>query len=180
MLSVSILSSASESPAMRLRFKDSFRYASLSSISALACFKTDMEIISSPLASFAPRTPVELRLANTRIAETGNLMHLPSLAARRISCPSSQTTTPIKESPSSSFMAILPLDLTSTKSESLFLRTPPLAVANITYLFSHSASLSGRRITVVMVSPCSSGKMLIIALPIEVGEPSGSLYTFCL
>ena len=49
------------------------------------------------------------------------------------------------------------------------------AVANAIDRFSQSASFSGNFIMAVIVSPCTSGSRLINGLPLDVGEPSGSL-----
>ncbi len=63
-----------------------------------------------------PRTPMESRPANTRTSPTAKRIALPLRAASRMSLASVQTPTPIRRSPSSSFMAILPFAFTSTKS----------------------------------------------------------------
>ena len=96
---------------------------------------SDIEITSSPSASAMPRTPVELRLENTRTVETGKRMARPWRVASSTSWSSLQTPTPTSRSPASSpsnFMAILPFWLTLTKSLSSLRRAPPRAVANIT------------------------------------------------
>ena len=64
---------------------------------------------------------------------TGKRMHWPELAVSSTSSLSVQVSTPRIASPSSSsFMAILPLRLTWTKSDSLLRRTVPRVVANMT------------------------------------------------
>ena len=70
-------------------------------------------------------------------------MQRPSAVVSSTSLAVVQRPTPMMESPSSSFMAILPLRLTWTKSESLLRRTPPERVANITSSRSQVASSSG-------------------------------------
>ena len=91
-----------------------------------------MEITRSPLSSRMPRTPVESRPANTRTSVTGKRMLLPPSAASSTSWCSVQMATLTRLSPSSSFIAILPLALTDTKSLSRLRRMPPLAVENMT------------------------------------------------
>ena len=77
-------------------------------------------------------------------------------------------------------MAILPLRLTWVKSDSLFRRTVPRVVANMTFSSAAaSGSLGSGRIEVIR-SPFSSGSMLISALPRDCGEASGSRQTFSL
>ena len=70
-----------------------------------------------------PRTPVEVRPLKTRTSSTGKRMQRPPRAASSTSSATVQVETPMSRSPSSSFMAILPLTFTSTKSESLLRRT---------------------------------------------------------
>jgi len=77
-------------------------------------------------------------------------------------------------------MAILPLRLTWTKSDSLLRRTVPRVVENITSRLSQLSSSSGSGIMVVMRSPGSSGSMLISALPRDCGVPIGRRQTFSL
>ena len=69
-----------------------------------------MEITLSPSGNFIPRTPVEALDSNTRTSVTGKRTHLPPAAANKTSSESLQISTPMSLSPSSSFMAILPLD----------------------------------------------------------------------
>ena len=127
-----------------------------------------------------PRTPVESRPLKTRTSGTGKRMHWPFAVVSSTSSASEQICTSTMCSPSSSFMAILPLRLTWTKSESLLRRTCPQAVANITSSRSQDASSSGSGMIVVMRSPCSSGSMLTSALPRAFGAASGSRQTFSL
>ena len=77
-------------------------------------------------------------------------------------------------------MAIMPERRTSTKSESLLRRTVPLVVANMTSRSAQLASSSGSGMMVVMRSSCSSGRMLMSALPRAWGAASGSRHTFSL
>ena len=77
-------------------------------------------------------------------------------------------------------MAMMPERRTSTKSDSLLRRTVPLVVANITSSCAHVFSSSGSGMIEVMVSPASSGRMLISALPRACGAASGSRQTFSL
>ena len=60
---------------------------------------------------------------------------------------------------------MMPERRTSTKSDSLLRRTLPPVVANITSRLAQEDSSSGSGMMVVMRSPCSSGRMLISALP---------------
>ncbi len=122
-----------------------------------------------------PRTPVELRPWKTRTSVSLKRMHLAAAVASNTSSASSQVATPISRSSPSSFMAILPLALTWTKSDKRLRRTWPLAVAKATNRSSQLSSSSGSGISVVMVSPSASGSRLTSALPRPVGEPSGSL-----
>ena len=142
-----------------------------------------MEITVSPSARRMPRTPVRNRDRRTpgplpwRSADCSAR----SAVVSRISLtPALQVPTPTIWSPSSSFMAILPLRRTSTKSESLLRRTPPERVANITSYWSQGASSSGNGRIEVMLSPGSIGRMLTQALPREVGVPTGRRQTFSL
>ena len=107
-------------------------------------------------------------------------MHWPAAVVSSTSSFSEQTATSTMPSPSSSFIAILPLRLTCTKSESLLRLTEPRVVANITSSFSQLASSSGSGMIVVMRSPCSSGRRLTSALPRACGAASGSRQTFSL
>ena len=108
-------------------------------------------------------------------------MHWPDDAISRTSFCSEQVATARISSPSSSsFIAILPLRLTWTKSDSLLRRTVPRVVANITFSSSAaSGSLGSGRIDVIR-SPFCSGSMLISALPRDCGVVSGSRQTFSL
>ena len=83
-------------------------------------------------------------------------------------------------SPSPSFMAILPERFTCTKSLSLLRRTSPDEVAKTTSSRSQAASSSGRGSTVVMRSPCSSGRRLMKALPRALAKALGSFQTLSL
>ncbi len=139
-----------------------------------------MEITWSPSARRMPRTPVESRLANTRTSSTGKRMQRARAVVSRISLAGVHRPTPMMLSPSSSFMAILPLRLICTKSDSLLRRTLPVRVENITSSRSQVASSSGRGRIEVMVSPGSIGSRLTKALPRELGRPTGSLQTLSL
>ncbi len=137
-----------------------------------------MEMTLSPSARRMPRTPVESRPANTRTSSTAKRMQRPRAVVSRMSfCCALHTPTPTMESPSSSFIAILPLRLMPTKSLSLLRRTPPERVANITSYCSQVASSSGKGRIEVMLSPGSIGSRLTKALPREVGVPTGRRQT---
>ena len=82
-----------------------------SSLVASKWRRIDSEISSSPSSSVMPRTPVELRPLNTRTSATGKRMHWPLAVVSRTSSRSVQICTSTIASPSSSFMAILPLRL---------------------------------------------------------------------
>ena len=128
-----------------------------------------------------PRTPVELRLWNSRTSSAAKRIALPVRVASSTSSPSSSSATPISRSSASSpsnFIAILPFDGTLVNASMLLRRTDPLAVANITCSLPQSASSSGSGRTVEIVSPCSSGSRLIIGRPRVAGPPSGRRHTF--
>ena len=127
-----------------------------------------------------PRTPIEVRPVNTRTSVTGKRMHWPPAAVSSTSSRSVQICTSTIASPSSSFMAMMPERRTSTKSDSLLRRTVPPVVANITSSSAQVDSSSGSGMMVVMRSPCSSGRMLISALPRAFGAAIGSRQTFSL
>ena len=95
-----------------------------------------------------------------------------------MSSPSRQVATPIRWSPSSSFIAISPEVRILRKSESLLRRTFPAAVAKTRCRFSHMLSSCGSGNTVVMVSVPSSGSRLISARPFACGPASGRRQTF--
>ncbi len=75
---------------------------------------------------------------------------------------------------------MMPDRRTSTKSESLFRRTVPPVVANVTSSVSQLASSSGSGMIVVIRSPVSSGSKLMSALPRAWGCASGIRQTFSL
>ena len=127
-----------------------------------------------------PRTPEESRPANTRKVSSAiwKRMHRPSRVASSTSSPSRQVATPIRRSPSSSFMAIRPEARTLRKSDSRLRRTVPLAVANTRCRLSHSASSCGRGNTAVMPSPPNSGNRFTKARPLAAGPASGKRQTF--
>ena len=131
-------------------------------------------------ASAMPRTPIEVRPWNTRTSATGKRMHWPPALVSSTSSRSVQICTSTIASPSSSFMAMMPERRTSTKSDSLLRRTVPRVVANITSSSPQVCSSSGSGMMVVMSSPCSSGRMLISALPRDCGAAAGSRHTFSL
>ena len=83
-------------------------------------------------------------------------------------------------SPGSSFMAILPLLLMLTKSDSSLRRTSPDLLAKTTFSFSHCVSSSGKGRIVVMRSPSESGSRFTIALPRPAMRASGSRQTLSL
>ena len=132
------------------------------------------------LASAMPRTPIEVRPVKTRTSVTGKRMHWPPAAVSSTSSRSVQICTSTIASPSPSFMAMMPERRTSTKSDSLLRRTVPPVVANITSRLPQEDSSSGSGMMVVMRSPCSSGRMLISALPRAFGAATGSRQTFSL
>ena len=127
-----------------------------------------------------PRTPMEVRPWNTRTSSTAKRMHCPAALVSSTSSFSVQICTSTMASPSSSFMAMMPERRTSEKSDSLLRRTVPRVVANMTSSLLQLASSSGSGMIVVMFSPCSSGRMLIKALPRACGAASGNRQTFSL
>jgi hypothetical protein len=76
--------------------------------------------------------------------------------------------------PSGSFIAILPLRITFTKSDSALRRTSPSEVANTIWSASHSASGTSTGISAATDTPAPIGRMLTIALPFAVRPVSGS------
>jgi len=148
-------------------------YAARISVSTSPRAKTAMSITLSSLASFIARTPSDERPANTRISSVAKRITLPLYVESRISSVSSAVLTEIRESPSSSFIAIFPFARMDSKSEILFRRTLPFFVANIRHAPA-SASAIGR--IVVIVSPSESGKRFTIGRPLAAAPPSGSRY----
>ena len=142
--------------------------------------RIDSEITLSPSSKAMPRTPIEVRPWNTRTSGTGKRMHCPPALVSSTSSFSVQICTSTIASPSASFMAMMPDRRTSTKSDSLLRRTVPLVVANITSSSAQDFSSSGSGMMVVINSPCSSGRMLISALPRACGAASGKRQTFSL
>src|SRR3546814_245861 len=134
----------------------------------------ESEITSSSSFSVMPRTPVEVRLWNSRTSVAAKRMALPCRVASSTSSPSVSNATPIRRSvaPSSKRIAILPLVGTLVKESMLFRRTPPRAVTNTTWRFFHSSSSSGNGSTVWMISPLASGSRLTIGRPREPGPLS--------
>ena len=156
------------------------RYSARSSAEASKWRITAIEITRSSSASEMPRTPMESRPLNTRTSVTGKRMHWPFAVVINTSSCSVQVSTDTMPSPSSSFMAILPLRFTCTKSESLLRRIVPLVVANTTSSVSQLVSSSGNGRIEVIRSPCSSGSMLTSALPRACGAASGRRQTLVL
>ena len=80
----------------------------------------------SPSASAMPRTPVELRPLKTRTSLTGKRMHWPARGGQQhVVALGAGLDADDRLALASSFMAILPLRFTWTKSESLLRRTVP-------------------------------------------------------
>ena len=129
----------------------------------------------SSAASLMPRTPAEVRPAKSRTSSIGKRTHLPAAVASSTSWSSLQVCTLTSRAPSSSFMAILPLAWTRTKSERRLRRTVPAEVANMTKNSSQVSSSSGMAMVVVMVSPSCSGSRFTIGRPRACGEATGSL-----
>ncbi len=88
--------------------------------------RIDIEITLSSLPSAMPRTPSEVRPANTRTSGTAKRMHWPAAVVSSTSCFSVQMATSTMASPSSSFMAMMPDGRIFSKSDSLLRRTLPL------------------------------------------------------
>ncbi len=139
-----------------------------------------MEMTLSPLASWMPRTPMESRPLNRRTSSTRKRMAWPSAVVISTSLLIVQVSTPTISSPSSSFMAILPFWRTSTKSASELRRTVPRVVANMMSRLPQELSSSGSGMMEVTRSPCSSGRMLISALPLALAADSGRRHTLSL
>ncbi len=137
-----------------------------------------IEIISSSFSSLMPRTPVESRPLNTRTSSTGNRMQRPCAVVSSTFSSGLQIATRTMRSPSSSFMAILPLRLMFSKSARLLRRTLPALVANISSSCPQVFSSSGSSRIEVMYSPSSRGSRLTSALPTDCGVAAGSRHTF--
>ncbi len=75
--------------------------------------------------------------------------------------------------PSGSFMAILPFDLTLVKSLSALRRTSPWEVAKTICRFSHSSSGTSTGMIAAIETPVGIGRMLTIALPRALRPPAG-------
>ena len=80
-----------------------------------------------------PRTPVEPRDWNTRTSVAAKRIARPLAVTSITSSPSVAMRTPIRLTPSGSFMAILPLRMMLVKSDSALRRTSPPSVAKITW-----------------------------------------------
>ena len=137
-VNVSVVASSSSSPAsssMPVAARRNARlcliYAPRMAASDSPCVNIAIPIILSSAPNVIPRTPVELRPANTRISDTGNRMQRPRYVAKNTSWSSVHGRTEIKLSPSSNFIAILPFARIESKSDVRLRRTVPDAVANI-------------------------------------------------
>ena len=139
-----------------------------------------MEMTFSPSPMVMPRTPVESRPLKTRTSPTSKRIARPPEVVSSTSSLAEQVATSTMPSPSSSFMAILPLRLISTKSASELRRTVPRVVENMMSSFCQSASSSGSGMIDVMRSPVSRGKRLISALPRPCGSATGRRHTLSL
>ena len=135
---------------------------------------------SSSAFSVMPRTPVEVRLWNSRTSSPAKRIALPWRVASSTSSLSVSNATPISRSSDSSSkrIAILPFDGTLVNASIELRRTVPFAVANMTWSLPHSASSSGSGSTVEIVSPSASGNRLTIGRPRVAAPPSGSFQTF--
>ncbi len=126
-----------------------------------------------------PRTPVEVRLWNSRTSVAAKRIALPLRVASSTSSSSVSRATPISRSVASSSKRIanLPFDGTLVNASMELRRTRPWAVANMTWSLPHSPSSSGSGSTVEMVSPSASGSRFTIGRPRACGAPSGSRQT---
>ena len=102
-------------------------------------------------------------------------MALPFRVASSTLSSSLQGRTPIRLSPSLSFIAILPLLLILVKSSNVFFLTFPFEVANTIISFFHSDSSSGKGMIELIEWWLFKGKILNIDLPFEAAVPSGIL-----
>ena len=89
-----------------------------------------------------------------------------------------QMRTATMESPSSSFMAILPLRLMFSKSDSALRRTLPERVAKASCSAAQVSASSGSGRMEVIASPGASGSRLTSALPTACGVDAGRRHTF--
>ena len=90
---------------------------------------------------------------NILTAFTENLIALPISVVNKKSIFSSQILALTNKTFSGNFIAIFPLDLTFVKSESAFLLTPPLEVANTICKFSQSSSGASTGIIAAIETP---------------------------
>ena len=172
--------SSSTPVAARRAARDCLMYAARTAASDSPCVNIAIPMIRSSAPRFIPRTPVELRPANTRISSTGNRMQRPRYVAKNTSCSSLHGRTEIKLSPSSNFIAILPFARIESKSDIRLRRTVPDAVANIKKCSlpdarTRSTSSSGTGKIAVIVSPFSSGNRLTNGRPLAAAAASGNL-----
>ncbi len=126
-----------------------------------------------------PRTPVDVRLTNSRTSSTAKRIALRFLVTSSTSSAASHSATPISRSssPSSKRMASLPAALMLVKASMLLRRTEPCAVANMTWSLAQLSSSSGSGRTVVIVSSSASGSSCFMKRPFDCGEPAGSFHT---
>ncbi len=109
----------------------------LRSVASTRCEDRERDRPRRPSCSVMPRTPVEVRLWNSRTSSAREADRLALAGGRAARRPlRSSSATPISRSspPSpSNFMAILPFEGTLAKASMLLRRTEPLAVANMTW-----------------------------------------------
>ena len=78
------------------------------------------------------------------------------------------------------FIAILPFDITFTKSDSALRRTVPIEVASMICISPQRSSGTSTGMIAAMLTPGLIGSTLTSALPLEVRPPSGSRSVFIL
>ena len=132
-----------------------------------------MDTTRSSPARRMPRTPVESRPLKIRTSVVGKRIARPMAVTSITSSFSSAMRTSTRLTPSGSFIAILPFDLTLVKSDSALRRTSPSEVAKITCSASHSCSGTSTGISAAIEVPPSIGRMLTSAFPREVRPPRG-------
>ena len=133
-----------------------------------------MDTTVSFAPSLMPRTPTDARLLNTRTSVAGKRMARPELVISITSSSLDAMRALIRVVPScspSNFIAILPLRMTLVKSDSLLRRTVPAEVAKTTCRSSQSFSSRSTGMMAATDTPTGIGRMLTIALPLEVRLP---------
>ena len=127
-----------------------------------------------------PRTPVDLRPLKTRTSVVGKRIARPARVTSMTSSSSAQMRAFTSSIPSGRSMAILPLRLTLVKSLSALRRTSPAVVAKTICRSFHSSSGRSTGMIAAIDTPVGIGRMLTMALPLEVRPPWGRRHVLSL